>query len=112
MRRANTQLLMSLGAVVVVVLLGTAAGGFLPVNAGGGDGGGDGGLACGPNLVCNPATQYCSVLFSGPMVTPNYACADLPEDCPSPPTCECIRAGIGCDCTESDSRVTVTCTAP
>lgn len=71
------------------------------------------GLACGPNLVCDPTTQYCSVFFGGPVgVPPSYACADLPEDCPSPPTCEYIRTGIGCKCAESDGRITVTCTAP
>jgi hypothetical protein len=104
------------GAQSLASLLGTAADGFVPVNAWGGDRGGDGGssLACGPNLVCNPTTHYCSAFFGGPVgVPPNYVCADLPDDCPSPPTCECIRGiGIGCECTESSDGITVTCTAP
>ena len=147
MRRANTQLLTSLGALLFVLLLSpggvsaqqlvvgpnvnisnlagaqslasllaTAAGRFVPVNTGVGDGRGDGGrgLACGPNLVCDPTTQYCSTFFGGPVgVPPGYTCVDLPDGCPSPPTCGCIRGrGIGCECTESGGRITVTCTAP
>jgi len=77
---------------------------------GGGDGGG---FACGPDLVCDPTTQYCSAFFGGPAgVPPNYRCADLPDGCPSPPTCECISTGIGYKCTESGGGITVTSTAP
>lgn len=72
-----------------------------------------GGFACGPDTVCDRTTQYCYVLFGGPRgVPPSYTCVALPDRCPSPPTCECIPAGIGCECTKSDGGITVTCTAP
>jgi len=75
---------------------------------------GGGTFACGPDLVCDPTTQYCSAFFGGPGgVPPNYRCTDLPDDCPSRPTCECIPGiGIGYRCTESGGSITVTHTAP
>jgi hypothetical protein len=53
------------------------------------------------------------VMIGGPKgVPPGYHCVDVPN-VTSPPTCETIPdIGIGCNCTESDSGVTVTCTAP
>jgi hypothetical protein len=86
----------------------------VPVLTVGGSGGGDGGgFACGPDTVCNRTTQYCSVLFGGPRgVPPSYACVDLPDGLPSPPTCESIPVAIGCECIESGGGITVTCTAP
>ena len=72
-----------------------------------------GGLACGPDLICNPATQYCHVLIGGPKgVPPGYNCVDVPIVGPEP-TCDTIPdIGLGCECTDADGGVTVTCTAP
>ena len=70
-------------------------------------------LACGPQLTCDPAKQYCSILTGGPVgVPPSYACTALPAACGGTPTCECIGAVIGCTCTGISGRVSVTCTAP
>ena len=70
-------------------------------------------FACGPELVCNPATQYCSVFAGGPVGVPkSYACAALPDNCLSNPSCNCLPERIGCTCDQSDGRITVTCTAP
>ncbi len=86
---------------------------FIPSNTALARGGDGGGFACGPDLVCDPTTQYCSALFGGPPgVPPGYSCVDVPN-VPPPLTCETIpNIGIGCECTESDGGVTVTCTAP
>lgn len=72
-----------------------------------------GGFACGPDLACDPATQYCAVVIGGPKGTaPGYSCVDLP-DAFSPPTCERIADIIGgCACQQSNGGVTVTCAAP
>ncbi len=72
-----------------------------------------GGFACGPDLGCNPATQYCNILIGGPKGVPtSYSCVDV-SDVGSRLTCETIpNIGIGCECTEADGEVTVTCTAP
>ncbi len=71
------------------------------------------GFACGPDLICDPAAQYCYVLIGGPKGVPNdYSCVDISAE-GSLPTCETIpNIGIGCECTESDGGITVTCTAP
>lgn len=74
-------------------------------------------FACGPKLFCDGSTQYCAVSTGGPVGIPpaqhDYRCADLPSDCPSPATCECMtNISIGCECTESDGNITVTCKAP
>ena len=73
----------------------------------------DSGFACGSDITCDPAAQYCYVMIGGPKgVPPGYHCVDVPS-VTSPLTCETIPdIGIGCNCTESDSGVTVTCTAP
>jgi hypothetical protein len=75
--------------------------------------GAGGSFACGPDLACSSVTQYCSVVIGGPKgVPPGYSCVDVPDVAP-PLTCETIPdIGIGCECTESDGGVTVTCTAP
>jgi hypothetical protein len=75
--------------------------------------GAGGAFACGPDLACNPATQYCYVSIGGPTgVPPGYRCVDVPDVAP-PLTCETVpNIGIGCECTESDDGITVTCTAP
>jgi hypothetical protein len=72
-----------------------------------------GGFACGPNLACDPSTQYCSVVVGGPKgVPPGYSCVDV-SAVTAAPTCETIPAiGVGCECTEANGGVTVTCTAP
>lgn len=72
-----------------------------------------GGFACGPDIGCNPATQYCNILIGGPKGVPSsYSCVDV-SDVGSRLTCETIpNIGIGCECTEADGEVTVTCTAP
>jgi hypothetical protein len=72
-----------------------------------------GGLACGPELTCDAQTQYCYVMLGGPTgVPPGYRCNDV-HNAEFPVTCKTIPdIGIGCECTESDSGVTVTCTAP
>jgi len=70
-------------------------------------------FACGPDLTCDPTTQYCWVLIGGPTgVPPGYSCVDVPN-VPPPLTCKTIPSiGIGCECAESDGGITVTCTAP
>ncbi len=72
------------------------------------------GLACGADLVCNAATQYCSVMRGGPVgVPPSYACTALPQNCSPTPTCQCLQVAIGCSCAEPErGRLTVTCNAP
>lgn len=72
-----------------------------------------GGLACGPAFTCDAETQYCYVMLGGPAgVPPGYRCENV-RNLGSPLTCETIPAiDIGCKCAESDSGVTVTCTAP
>ena len=72
-----------------------------------------GSFACGPDLTCDPTTQYCWVLIGGPTgVPPGYSCVDVPNVAPRL-TCETIPdIGIGCECAESDGGITVTCTAP
>ena len=69
-------------------------------------------FACGPDLTCDPTTQYCWVVIGGPKgVPPSYSCVDVPDV--GWPTCESIPdIGVGCECTESDGGITVTCTAP
>jgi len=70
-------------------------------------------FACGPELTCDSTKHYCSVFYGGPAgVPPSYACADLPKSAPPPPTCESIPSQLGCTCTESDDRITVTCRTP
>jgi hypothetical protein len=70
-------------------------------------------LACGPQLTCDPAKQYCSILVGGPVgVPPSYSCTALPAGCGAIPTCECIRPPIGCSCAEASGGLSVTCTAP
>lgn len=92
--------------------LGIGTGAFLPVYAGGDESKSDQGLACGPNLVCNPAAQYCSVLYGGPVgVPPSYTCADFPAGSPPIPNCDNLNV-TGCKCTESFGHITVTCLAP
>lgn len=72
-----------------------------------------GGFACGPDLACEPATQYCAVVIGGPKgVPPGYGCVAPPEAIFSP-TCENIPdIGAGCECQELNGGITVTCTAP
>jgi hypothetical protein len=72
-----------------------------------------GGFACGPDITCNPASQYCNILIGGPKgVPPGYECVDVAGVGPGL-TCDTIPdPGIGCECTEADGGVTVTCTAP
>ena len=72
-----------------------------------------GGFACGPDLTCDPTTQYCYVVIGGPKgVPPGFSCVDVPNVTP-PLTCETIPdVGVGCECVESDGGITVTCTAP
>ena len=71
------------------------------------------GFACGPDLACNPTTQYCSVLIGGPKgVPPSHSCVDVLDVGPWP-TCESIPdIGVGCECAESDGGIRVACTAP
>jgi hypothetical protein len=69
-------------------------------------------FVCGPDLACNPTTQYCFVVLGGPRgVSPGYQCQDLPADCSSS-TCECFSSSFGSKCTESDGDITVITTAP
>lgn len=70
-------------------------------------------FACGPDLTCDSATQYCYEIFGGPKgVAPGYKCVDV-SGAVSPPTCETIPdIGIGCECTDTADGVKVTCTAP
>jgi hypothetical protein len=70
-------------------------------------------FACGPDLVCNASTQYCSVFAGGPVGVPkSYSCTTLPDTCLPNPSCGCLPERLGCTCTESEGRLTVTCTAP
>jgi hypothetical protein len=107
MHREKSRLLKSAGTFLVV-LVPTACGASAGERASGG------GLACGSELVCDPATQYCSVSLGGPVGVPaTYACAGVPDACPSPATCECVGGmRIGCECTVSDGLISVICRAP
>ena len=71
------------------------------------------GVACGPDLACDPERQYCAVVIGGPKgVPPGYSCVDV-SDATFSPTCENIPdIGVGCECQELNGGITVTCTAP
>ena len=70
-------------------------------------------FACGPDITCDRSTQYCSVFSGGPVGVPrNYACAALPDNCLSKPSCACLPERLGCACSETGGGITVTCTAP
>lgn len=106
----QASLLLSVAALFAVLLPNPGG-----TDSGDGAGGGARGqtFACGPKVVCNPTTQYCSRSSGGPVGVPeHYSCVPLPKNCPPTPTCGCIQTEIGCTCTESGGHITVICTAP
>jgi hypothetical protein len=59
-------------------------------------------FACGPDLTCATATQYCESFTGGPIPDPTYTCFDYPDLCTDTPTCACLAAaGFTGPCTAS-----------
>lgn len=89
----------------------SSGGGSGSSSGGGADASTGGSFSCG-GVMCNSATQYCSVTMNGPSNT-NANCQDVPFGCTSGATCGCVQqfdGGLfGCSCADNGGRVTVTC---
>jgi hypothetical protein len=78
----------------------------------------DAGIACGPTLVCDGATEYCRHVEGGPPPPPDasvigsYSCDPIPAACEPSPTCACIEANGACTCTGSPDDFSVLCQVP
>jgi hypothetical protein len=72
-----------------------------------------GSFACNPNLMCDSATQYCSMVSGGGGI----ACESqtisppFPAECAGCPTCDCISAHLiaNCHCTQMGEGVGIEC---
>ncbi|MEB2312872.1 MAG: hypothetical protein OZ921_08800 [Sorangiineae bacterium] len=66
-------------------------------------------FACGSELSCDSATQYCSIASGGPCCNPpRYSCEPVPAACKNDVTCGCIEAEVGAqECSDSGRGVTV-----
>jgi hypothetical protein len=71
-------------------------------------------FACGPDLTCATATQYCERFTGGPVPDPSYTCYDFPDTCDDTPSCACLAAaGYFGPCTASiEGGFTVEQSAP
>jgi hypothetical protein len=69
---------------------------------------------CAGNRICT-STDPGVAPADGAVLTPFYACADVPAACASNPTCDCVKANIGPSCyaydctTDANGHVTVRC---
>jgi len=107
---------------------GPDGGGGSPVDSGGGGGGDDGGgvdagsdgpkdrgpFPCGPSLMCDAKTQYCSHATSSTIIVVDsgstYSCEPLPA-CDAADICSCfVTSPVDtCTCTDDGSGITRTC---
>ena len=52
-------------------------------------------FACGDSLSCSVGLQYCEIFHPGVPGDPSYTCMDLPSECLSDHTCECVAPEPG-----------------
>lgn len=69
-------------------------------------------FSCGEER-CVQDTQYCSRTVSGVMGgADSFACVDVPSDCTSMATCDCLSGVVEGDCDDSGDGVVITLFAP